>query len=154
MGNPLGNEQKRNIWPLAFDPGRLGRLLESLQDVFEATFPTISAHDVIEGHIKRSKLCARYLKDHAGIELEWTTHLPDHQSRLGQRREEIVHLRTGFASRNRQRLRRSYRGWPGCVSGKVRNSTEYLTYPTASKLPLEVSSHINKLAEAPSKKNS
>lgn len=44
--------------------------------------------------IKRVKLCAKYLKDHASVELVWTKHLPDHLELDGKtlRVFEIVSL--------------------------------------------------------------
>lgn len=56
---------------------------QSLEDVMTETFPKaapLTANS--EGRpINRSKLCAQYLRDHANIDLEWTTHLPDHLPR-------------------------------------------------------------------------
>lgn len=51
---------------------------QSLQDVFEATFPRREPLNATQSQIKGKKLCARYLTEHAGIELVWTRHLPDH----------------------------------------------------------------------------
>lgn len=52
---------------------------ESISNVFEHAFrifPALQSQAAIS--IKRSRLCARYLHDHADVEIEWTRHLPDH----------------------------------------------------------------------------
>lgn len=52
---------------------------DSLHTVFAKLFQKakpLSSSALVS--IKRSRLSARYLKDHAGVELEWTSHLPDH----------------------------------------------------------------------------
>ncbi|KAJ0119787.1 hypothetical protein J7T55_013991 [Diaporthe amygdali] len=54
----------------------------TLHDVLKNAFPESPSPSSIANFaptpIKRSKLCARYLLNHADIELEWTRHLPDH----------------------------------------------------------------------------
>lgn len=51
---------------------------DSLHDVFSKQFRRVKALNLSTSTIKRSRLSARYLRDHVGVELEWTKHLPDH----------------------------------------------------------------------------
>lgn len=59
---------------------------KSIKDIIESVFPRIGSVEVNNERqwsrtvtpIQRHKLRARYLKEHADVELQWTKHLPDH----------------------------------------------------------------------------
>lgn len=65
---------------------------KSVKDIIQSVFPRIGSVGVSDERqwsrtvtpIQRHKLRARYLKEHADVELEWTKHLPDHMDLDGK----------------------------------------------------------------------